>query len=135
MNYIAATFHRILNKDYEAYIGLLYVMRTLNWRNFYLNKTPKLTNMCDLLFQSLGDHSEALLKHLSSQDLHPTACFSQTLLTLGIYSLPFPLACQVLDLFLLDGEQAIRKLIINSLMLFEQEILLTEDQLELYSLI
>jgi hypothetical protein len=56
-------------------------------------------------------------------------------LALGIYTLPFPTACQILDLFFLDGELAIRKLIINSLMLYEEEILLTEDPLELYTLV
>jgi hypothetical protein len=60
MNFLAASLLRVFSKDYEAFMGLQYIMRKLNWRNLYMNNTPKLTNMCDLLFSTLADRSPAL---------------------------------------------------------------------------
>lgn len=49
MNFLAVTLFEILNDEYDAFLGMMYIMRTLNWRCMYLHNTPKLQNLLLLI--------------------------------------------------------------------------------------
>jgi hypothetical protein len=91
--------------------------------------------LCELLFSSLRDRSPSLCQHLTATlDLNPNASFSSFLLSLGLYTLPLPLALQVIDLFLLEGEVAVRRIVVGAVILSESELRRCEDQLEAYKM-
>lgn len=49
MNFVAATFLKVIKDPYDAYLVLQYVMRVLNWRCVYLHNTPKLANLLEIV--------------------------------------------------------------------------------------
>lgn len=69
MNFVAATLFEILNDEYDAFLGLMYIMQTLNWRCMYLHNTPKLQNLLLLIQKSIEDSCPELTSHLRSHDV------------------------------------------------------------------
>lgn len=57
----------------------------------------------------------AILQQIRKHDLDLNLCFSQYYLTLVIYNTPLCLAKRILDMFLLQGEQAIHSVILRML--------------------
>ncbi len=55
MNFVAATLYKILQDEYEAFLGLLHIMKGLNWRSMYLQNTPKLQNMLTIIQWSVDN--------------------------------------------------------------------------------
>ena len=70
MNFVAGTLYKILNDEYDAFLGLMYIMRTLNWRCMYLHNTPKLQNLLLLIQKSVDDSCPELSSHLRLNDVH-----------------------------------------------------------------
>lgn len=66
---MAGTLYKILNDEYDAFLGLMYIMRTLNWRCMYLHNTPKLQNLLLLIQKSIDDSCPELSSHLRSNDV------------------------------------------------------------------
>ena len=95
-------------------------------------ENPKLKNLMDVTLKKVKDDSPLIFSHFKKLQIMPEGAFSQIFIALGLYSCPLELACQIFDLFLLEGERVIQRLVINSLRYNEKKILRMRDDGELY---
>jgi hypothetical protein len=58
----------------------------------------------------------------------PTAVFSQVFIALGLCNCPTDYSFQLIDMFLLEGEIVLQRLIVNSLSLSASKIIGIEDE-------
>eukprot|EP00347_Sterkiella_histriomuscorum_P007534 403348553 len=144
MNYLAAIFYMIFLDEYEAFLALYYVMYTLNWRSVYnlsirdqfnedrQNSTqPKLQNLLKMIQKKLYNEIPKIYHFLQEKNILPAAVYSQLFLTLGLNNCSLDNAYQIIDLFLLEGEKVLIKIIVNCLKLKEKKILSFKQEFDL----
>lgn len=75
----------------------------------------------------MSKYTPKILNHIKSYELDLNICFAQYYITLIIYNTPYGLAKRILDLFLLQGQQAIHSVIMKMLKICESKILNIND--------
>ncbi|CDW78116.1 usp6 n-terminal-like protein [Stylonychia lemnae] len=133
MNYIAGLFYMIFQDEYESFIALNYIMNVLNWRCVYLDNTPKLQNLMLIVQKKVYNECPKIYAHMQEYNVKnrfpkiiqilPSTVYSQIFITLGLYNCKIEHAMSIVDLFLLEGEKALFKLIINCMKLKQKKIL------------
>lgn len=72
-----------------------------------------------------------LSDHLDHNDLTLVSCFAQYMVTIFMYDTPFSISVRIFDLFLLEGEKLMHRLLSKMLEL-KREKILQLNSLELY---
>jgi len=125
----------VLHHEYEAFIGFTYVMQELNWRCLYLEKMPKLRNLLKKMSIEIQRCSEDVHQHLEELNVLQEGAFSQFFIAVCSYNCPLSFAFNVFDLFIIEGEQVLIRLIINSIKMQEETILSMDSELVIVSLL
>lgn len=122
VNYLAAMLLYHIEDEEKAFWCLIYVLHRRNWRMVYDNNTPKLLSLLNLLRERLNLYHPDLLAHLESEDLSMLAVFSPLFLTLYIYHIPLPISTRIFELFLLEGEVYLFRLLFRLLETYRLKI-------------
>ena len=72
-------------------------------------------SLLELLRDRMFRHQSDILQHIESQDLSLAAAFSPVFLTLFIYHIPLPVGTRILELFMIEGEAALIRLLMKML--------------------
>ena len=97
----------------------------------YVEDTPKLMSLLDLLRDRMLKEEPEILGHIEEQDLCLAAAFSPIFITLYIYHIPLPVATRIFEIFIVEGEVALMRILLKMLehkrekilTLFEHELL------------
>ena len=81
-------------------------------------------SLLDLLRDRMLRHMPEILYHIESQDLSLAAAFSPVFLTLFIYHIPLPVGIRILELFIVEGESALIRVLLKMLDLKRDKILI-----------
>jgi hypothetical protein len=87
----------------------------MNWRMVFDNNTPKLMNLLDLLRSRMEIQEPELLYHIEEEDFTLAAAFSPIFLTLYIYHIPIPVATRIFEMFMVEGETALLRILFKML--------------------
>lgn len=83
------------------------------WRWIYIEGLPKLQSLLALLGERMEMEFPRILKHLSENFLEITGTFSPLFMTLFVYMTPFDVATKLFELFLVDGELVLIRVILK----------------------
>ena len=97
------------------------------WRWIYTKDLPKLQSMLKHLEERLRIEFPRVLKHLNANYLEVSGTFSPLFMTLFVYMTPFETAAKLFELFILDGESVLLKMLLRMVELKERKILGLED--------
>jgi len=131
MNYIAGFLLMHLFSYEDAFKAFVYVMTVLNWKEVYLEGTPKLLNMLQQLDRLIELRLKDIHLHLA-QECVDISVFSHFFFTVCVYKFPLELSVRVFDMFLLEGEQVILNLILRMLE-FQKDKILKLKYFDLYT--
>mmetsp|Transcript_15004 Transcript_15004/g.15021 ORF Transcript_15004/g.15021 Transcript_15004/m.15021 type:complete len:135 (+) Transcript_15004:526-930(+) len=85
--------------------------------------TPKLINMINNTTKTIKSRFPDLSKHIDQNDLTLVSCFAQYMITIFLYDTPFDISVRIFDLFLLEGEKLMHRLLSKMLELKREKIL------------
>lgn len=83
--------------------------------------------MCKVLEERLQHEFPRVLKHLRSTGLEVEGTFSAHFMTLYIYLTPIEIATRLFELFILDGESALIRVLLRMIELKQKKILKKDD--------
>lgn len=101
-----------------------------NWQDIFDANFQGLTKRLEILEGLMAEHVPAIYQKLIDFEWDLTI-FSQYYITIMLYNTPREFSKIILDLFFLDGENAIHSLIIRMMKLQEDRILGFSDECEL----
>lgn len=113
MNYIAGVFLIVLKDEFLAFLALYYIMFSINWRSIYAKNLGKLKNLLEIIDRKVFDESPKVWDLMKKQDVKPEGAFSQLLITIGLYNCPFETACAIMDLYLVEGEKVLYRILLS----------------------
>ena len=93
------------------------------WRWIYTPNLPKLQSLLALLTIRMEVEFPRILKHLSKNYLEVCGTFTPLFMTLFVYMTPFETASRLFELFILDGEMVLIRLLLRMIELKEKKIL------------
>ena len=102
-------------------------MEKKNWRQVYTHNFPKLKSLTRLLETRLAKEFPKVLRHLKANYLEVEGTFSPHFMTLYVYLAPVEIATRLFEIFILDGEIAIIRVILRMIELKQKNILALED--------
>ncbi|CAD8088763.1 unnamed protein product [Paramecium sonneborni] len=115
------------DRDETVFFILLYIMKDQNWRTVFLEGFEGLKIKIDVLEQMMKKKIPELHKHFYDEgitDFFPF--FSRFYMTLLMYNIPWRFSSMILDLFLIEGEEIIHKLIL-AMLLYHKNKLITRN--------
>jgi hypothetical protein len=87
-------------------------------------------NLLSVIRGKLVTHFPHVLSHIEEQDLSLEAAFSPIFLTISIYHMPLDLAARIFEVFLIEGETFLIRLLMKMVELKQSKIItLTEHEL------
>lgn len=102
-------------------------MNQKNWRLVYTKNFPKLKSMCKVLEERLHHEFPRVLKHLKRCSLEVEGTFTPHFMTLYVYLTPIEIATRLFELFILDGETALIRVLLRMIELKQKKILKKDD--------
>ena len=124
-NSIVATILLCIGKEEFCFWTFYNLMQKNQWRNFFIDKTPKLLRMIDMLKENLKKKLKDLYEYfqeINFTDYYIDVIFSQFFLTLFTYYCPIDLSLRIIDLFWVYEENVIINSIINILILMKEKM-------------
>ena len=110
-------------------------MQKRNWRSIYTHNFPKLKTMCTVLEERLEAEMSDVLEHLKANFMEPEACFTPHFMTLFVYLVPIEIATRLFEIFILDGDNALIRVLLRMMDLKQVDILRRkETELQRYIL-
>lgn len=115
INYIAAFFIMNIEEDEDAFWCLQELLYGKHqWRDIFKDNTPRLVRLLDQIEAKLKKKAPKVLTHLvKTTQLNVAAAFSSLFITLFIYDLPREQASRIFEMFLLDGELLLIKMLVR----------------------
>lgn len=133
MNFIAALILMHVPDEVLACRIFIEVLNKNEWVRMYIVSTPKLFDVAQLVYEEIRQKLPDLYQHLQDQQVILEVVLAGPLLTLFGSILPFSEATHILNLFILDGEQAIFDLVMKVMSSMKQQILQIQDSFEIQS--
>jgi|LauGreDrversion4_2_1035121.scaffolds.fasta_scaffold592729_1 hypothetical protein len=94
------------------------------WRDIFREDTPRLIDLLNRIEEKLKKKCPKVLNHLvQTTQLNVAAAFSSIFITLFVYDLPLDQAIRVFEMFLLDGERVLIKMLIRMVKSKQKKIL------------
>ena len=88
-------------------------MQEKNYRLVYTHNFPKLKSMTKLLENRLQQEFPRVFRHLKNNFLEIEGTFSPHFMTLFVYLTPVEIATRLFEIFLLDGDNALIRIILH----------------------
>lgn len=107
-------------KTFWAFTSLLFKK---NWRMIYGDKTPKLISLLGLIEGKIHKEFPALLTHFKQNMINMAAAFSPLFISLYVYQIPLDIATRVFELFIVEGETILIKILFKMLSHKQQKLL------------
>lgn len=128
MNYLVALLLFYIPDDEEKVFWCLHqLMQKKNWRLVYTHNFPKLKSMTKLLEGRMQREFPRVLRHLKDNCLEIEGTFSPHFMTLYVYLTPIEIATRMFEIFLLDGDNALIRVLLHMIELKQRKILAKED--------
>lgn len=102
-------------------------MQKRDWRLVYTHNFPKLKSMTTLLEERLEQACPELVSHLRDSGMELQATFTPHFMTLFVYLTPIEIATRLFEIFILDGDMAIIRVILRMIELKLGEIMKRQD--------
>ena len=117
-----------IHDEQEAFWCLVYIMNKHNWRLIFNANTTKLISILQRIEQIMAAKFPKVLKNLQTDpNMDLAAIFSSILITLFVYDVPHYVATRIFELFLLEGEEVILRLIFKMIKLKQKKLLQMVD--------
>jgi len=128
MNYIVALLLFYLpDQEENIFWGLHQLMQHRNWRLVYTHNFPKLKSITTLLENRIQSEYPKVLKHMKANYMEVEGTFSPHFMTLYVYLTPVEIATRLFEIFLLDGESALLRLLLKMIAVKQKQILSMND--------
>ena len=127
INYLAGILLFYISDEEKVFWSLLQLMQWRNWRTVYTQDFPKMREMTQFLQHRLEQDNPAVLAHLNNNCLVVEGTFSPHFMTLFIYLAPIEISTRLFEVFILDGDLAMVRLILRMIDLKQSEILKRQD--------
>ena len=101
---------------------MIYLLNRKNWRRIYTEDMPKLMELIDVVEQKLITDYPLVEKHLKECDITIGAAFSPIFITLYIYQIEHQYAMRIFEMFILDGENSLLRVLYRMLDLKGEKI-------------
>ena len=136
LNYVVGMMLYYIKDEEQVFWCLFSLMQQKwEWRWIYTEGLPKLQSLLQLLEKHLQQEFPLIKKHLKDNCLEISGTFSPLFMTLFVYMTPFDVATRLFELFLLDGELVLIKLLLKMIEVKQRKILALEDtELQRYML-
>ena len=136
LNYVVGMMLYYIKDEEQVFWCLFSLMQQKwEWRWIYTEGLPKLQSLLQLLENHLHQEFPLIKKHLRDNCLEISGTFSPLFMTLFVYMTPFDVATRLFELFLLDGELVLIKLLLKMIEVKQRKILALEDtELQRYML-
>lgn len=115
LNYIAAMLLMHIQDEESVFWCLIYILNRKNWRLIYVEEMPKLMSLIEFVETKLEKEYPLLSEHLIEQDFTVSAAFSPLFITLYIYQIEHTHAMRIFESFILDGEEALLRVLFRML--------------------
>ena len=102
-------------------------MQQRNWRLVYTHNFPKLKSITKLLETRIQQEFPRVLKHMKANYMEVEGTFSPHFMTLYVYLTPIEIATRLFEIFLLDGEGALLRMLLKMISIKQRAILNKED--------
>ena len=102
-------------------------MQKRNWREVYTNDFPKMKEMSRFLQERLEEDNPEVLDHLNANCLVVEGTFTPHFMTLFVYMTPIEIATRLFEVFILDGDLAIVRILLRMIDLKQAELLKRQD--------
>jgi len=102
-------------------------MQKRNWRLVYTQNFPKLKSMTKVLEEKLQQEFPRVLRHLRENSMEIQGTFSPHFMTLYVYLTPIEIATRLFEVFLLDGDTALIRVLLHMIELKQKQILAKQD--------
>lgn len=133
-NYIVAVLLSNISSQRYCFWTFVQLMNDKNWRYLYLNNTPKLLHMLELLVKKIQKEIPDLYNHFSRQDVftknkklqflsQAPGVFTHYFATMFSYNISIDYANRVFDLFWLESENVIYDCLIHLLKLKKRKLM------------
>lgn len=122
MGFIAGILLMHMHSEELAFWAFVGVMDNKNWRRIYEVHTPKLFELLAVLTDDIKIILPRVYQHLQNYEFE-FSIFARYFLTICSYKVPLKLAVRIMDVFLLEGEDKLIKIIIKLLYLKQLKIL------------
>lgn len=114
INYLVSMLLTQIKDPEEAFWSLVYIMYEHNWREVFNDKTTKLMELLEVIETKLKKKVPKVFKHITMvEDLNIAAVFSSIFITLYVYDVQYEISTRIFEMFLLDGEKFLIKLLIK----------------------
>ena len=131
MNYIVALLLFYLpDSEEDVFWGLHQLMQRKSWRMVYTHNFPKLKSITKLLESRIHQEFPRVLKHMKQNFMEVEGTFSPHFMTLYVYLTPIEIATRLFEIFLLDGENALIRMLLKMIAL-KQKAILSKDDMDL----
>ena len=127
LNYVAAMLLMHIQDEEKTFWCLTYLLNRKNWRRIYTEDMPKLMELIDEVEQKLIVDYPDVDKHLRDSDFTVGAAFSPIFITLYIYQIDHAYAMRIFEMFILDGEQALLRVLYRMLDLKGKKLCTLEE--------
>ena len=124
MNFIASMLLRVIPDQEDAFWAFVFLMFERDWRTLFSDETKKVTYLLKDLDAYFKVNCKSVYRHVQKDEFASwEASFASQLITLFICDYDFKYAQQVMDLFMLEGEQILVDLLANMVQLKKKKIL------------
>jgi hypothetical protein len=131
MNYIAGMLLMHIQDEEKVFWCLIYIMNRKNWRCIYKKEMEKLHELLNTTETYIKQKFPKVYQHLLDNDFTVGAAFSPLFITLYIYQMEHDCAMRIMEFFILDGEQALLRVLYKLIQLKANKILSLDDQISL----
>ena len=102
-------------------------MQKRNWRKVYTPDFPQLRTISTFLEERLEQENPQVLRHLQENFLEVQGTFTAHFMTLFIYLTPIEIATRLFEVFILDGDLALIRILLRMIDLKHKELLVRRD--------
>ena len=128
LNYVVGIILYYISDEEQVFWCLYSLMQSKwQWRWIYTEGLPKLQGLLMLLEDRIQNEFPLIKKHLKDNCLEICGTFSPLFMTLFVYMTPLDVATKLFELFLIDGELILIKLLLKMIEVKQRKILLLED--------
>jgi len=113
----------------------LHIAETKNCRQLYKNNFPKMHEMITALSGRIKHKIPEAHTALENHEMDAFNCFHSMFICLLLDSSPTPFAKRLLDLFFIEDEKIIFKVIIRAMLICKKELLIASETEEIYTFI
>jgi len=120
------------DSEERAFWFLVFIAFKKNWREMFKNGLPKARGMSQHFEEELKKEVPEVHSHIHKFDeLSISVCFDQMMITMLLLKTPISIAQRIFDVFFIEGEPVLFKLLINAVTICRSDILSLNDAVDL----